>query len=158
MKIMEDTCTHIAIQKQLKHSNSGICKQIYTPQQYNQNKSTKRYTSRRKPRYNQNYRSQSYVQKPSTSRKTYTIRSSNSRKPTLNPDKHVRNFRENKTYKQTLRCYACNQPGHFSRDCPNIVNLYTKEAELIKSCHMNLLPIDEDISTDSEILSVVSIT
>jgi len=52
MKIMEDTCTHIAIQKQLKNSDSGICKQIYTPQQYNQNK---KYMPRRKPRYSQSY-------------------------------------------------------------------------------------------------------
>jgi len=111
MKIMEDTCTNIAINKQLKLADADICKQIYTPQQYN------KQIRRRRPQHKP-------PPKKRQQTKRYSVRSSNARKPTLDKNKHVRKVRQDKNYTKPLECYTCQQTGHYVNTYYRYYRLY----------------------------------
>ena len=117
------------MQKWLKGKYS-FCNQIYTLQQYSNDRRTRKSNKKSKKKY---------------FRKKYYLRKSLARKPYLNKDRYVRKFDKCRTYKNKLECFTCGQPNHLVRDCLRKNNLYNKQIALVECVNENILNVDEYI-------------
>ena len=82
MEILQEKCTNLQIQKQLKQNEMNFCKDIiYTIQNYDKNQ----YKKKKYKKYNlQNFKIYN--------KNGYFLRKSSARKPYLNRDRHVRKY------------------------------------------------------------------
>ncbi|WMV29160.1 hypothetical protein MTR67_022545, partial [Solanum verrucosum] len=147
MEVLTEKCTNIQIQKQLKQNEMSFCKNVmYTTQSYDkgQNKPKKRY-KKYKPYYNQQYN------------KKYYLRKSSARKPYLNKDRHVRKYRNDKNYKNKLECFTCGSIEHLANVCPKRNNSRTRNSQLIEDFQETLINVDEYMSDNESIYSIVSV-
>lgn len=132
-------CSMIQTQRELKKKDTGFCSSIYTPQTYDKtHKKKKVFSNKRKPK------------------KTYFLRKSNARKPTLNKERHVRKYKDNKNYSK-FSCYACGKEGHLSSKCSGKKTLFNQRVDLINYTNEDLVDITSDVSTNSDIYSIISI-
>ncbi|KAA8540648.1 hypothetical protein F0562_024434 [Nyssa sinensis] len=162
VKVLKEHCTDIEINRQLKGDNS-FCRTIYTPQQYGYKPpQSRRPKGRHRPIPHRQLRPQNFQKKwLSNSRpkgRKRFLRKSENRAPFLRKDSHVRKHRPNRIYKNKLSCFACNQDGHFSKNCPFRQNLDNKEALLVNCTNENLIAIDDDVSETESIYSIISFT
>jgi len=129
----------------LKQGKTDFCKNIYTTQSYDQGKPQRKY---RKP-----YQSrQEYKPK-----KKYYLRKSTARKPYLNKDRHVRKHNNNRIYKNRLACFTCGSEEHLAYTCPRKNNSKTRNAQLIEDFQETLVNVDEYMSDNESIYSVIII-
>ncbi|WMV43464.1 hypothetical protein MTR67_036849, partial [Solanum verrucosum] len=147
MEVLTEKCTNIQIQKQLKQNEMSFCKNVmYTTQSYDkgQNKPKKRY-KKYKPYYNKQYN------------KKYYLRKSSARKPYLNKDRHVRKYRNDRNYKNKLECFTCGSIEHLANVCPKRNNSRTRNSQLIEDFQETLINVDEYMSDNESIYSIVSV-
>ena len=141
IKILEEKCVDLQIQKQLKQTDYKFCSEIYTPQTYGSN----------------NKRKNNYKKYKKINQKKYFLRKSNKRKPYLDEKRHVRKFKPERNYKNKLSCFVCNSTDHLARTCPKRQNNHEKNSILIECVNEDLIPVDENISDNESIYSIISI-
>ena len=144
MEILTEKCTNIQIQKQLKQNEMSFCKNvIYTTQSYDKEKPKKKFKKR--PYY-----------QPYNNRRYY-LRRSSAKKPYLNKDRHVRKYRNDRNYKNKLECFTCGSIEHLANVCPKRNNNRTRNSQLIEDFQETLINVDEYMSDNESIYSVVSV-
>lgn len=144
MKILEERCTYMKIQEQLKLDTKGTCANVYVPQQYGEHKDYKK----------------KYKKAKSKLRRTWGLRrAKTARKNYLTPGRHVRKYNPRREYKKPLSCFTCGKKGHFAKDCMLAKNSYDKKAIVVGECNENLIDIDEsfDWSDQESLYSIYTI-
>ena len=125
----------------------NFCKDvIYTAQSYDKEQYKRKKYKKYKPQYNKRY-----------SKKGYFLRKSSATKPYLNRDRHVRKYRTDRNYKNKLECFPCGSIEHLANTCPKRYNTKTRNAQLVEEFDEALLNVDENMSDNESIYSVVSI-
>lgn len=121
----------------------SFCKStVYTTQSYDKNE---KKTYKNKPRYNKGY-----------NRKNYYLRKSSAKKPYLDRNRHVRKYRTERNYKNKLECFTCGSAEYLANTCPKRINNRTKNSQLIEDFQETLINVDEYMSDNESIYSIVS--
>ena len=72
------------------------------------------------------------------------------------PNRHVRKFNKERTYTNGLSCFTCGGLGHFAKDCPQKNNIHNKQAMLVSCINKNIIPLDDEMSDNESVFSIVS--
>ena len=75
----------------------------------------------------------------------------------MNRDRHVRKYRTDRNYKNKLECFTCRSIKHLANTCPKRYNAKTRNAQLVEEFNEALLKVDEYMSDNESIYSIVSI-